>query len=268
MPTPIFLDTRTADLATAKGHTADAASAAVDNLLTDRRSEFARSSGDVTTFFCNFELDVSTTINAMALFDVIGPLTVETKVQFRGASSEANLTASPTFDSTATIIPVTADGVRHAVWYSETGYSVAFVRVDVTFTGTAQVLGASRVMFGGAWAPERKVQYGSGLVTPGSRTEVIETDSGGQFLRHLSRRRAAEPGLVLTEDEYGDDIWEIYAYAGTNRPLMYCQDASVWQSDPEYASKQLLYGRIVDTGMVTAEGYDYHVVSIPLEEYT
>jgi hypothetical protein len=267
---PIFIRAGYTDAATIDSSTTSAASAPASNLLTDRRGEFWRTSSAVTTCFAIIDLGALKDVTGVAVIDVEGPETIETTVQIRGADTAAGCVSAPELDNGGDVVPRLVTGKRQISFYDGTTYNIRYIRIDISFSGTAQVLGAGRVMIDDAYVPGNFLSPDSRIVTPGSASDVTETDAGGEFIRHLYTRAVAEPVMLFSRDEYhGDDgLWDLLAFTGTNRPLVFVQDAQLdYGANSTRLSKGILYGRITEQNGVRYEFGDEYGVGLPMTEY-
>ncbi len=257
LETAAFLQAGYTDDASIGSKTAEAASAPASNLLSDRRGEFYRTSAAVTSFFVTIDLGALKDVSAVGIIDIIGPSTIATSCQIRGADTEATTVSAPEFDSTLVVVPRLVNNKRQMSFYDGTTYNVRWVRVDVSFSGSAEVMGAGRIMIDDAYVPANYVGEDSQVPTPGSATAVTETEAGGVFLRHLHGRSTAEPSLMFSRAEYDDDLWDLLAFTGTNRPLLYIHDAHLsYSANATRVSKGILYARLEEQNGVRSEFAD------------
>ena len=266
---PIFIPASYADGATVLTATTAAATAGPELMFKDRRSEFYRTQDAVATVSANIDLGQNRSITSLAVLDIEGPANLEIKLSAYAADSEAALTAGPRDELAVLIlIPLLVDNSRHFLYWSETPINRRYLRIVVQHTGNpVQQMGWSRVMLGGEWRPEEGISVGSGLVTPGSASEVTEAVSGSRFVRHLYRRRRASPSFEVEDEAYLGDLWDLLAFSGSNRPLYYCQDASVDITNQLELNKQSVYGLVPDQSLVTARFARQYEVGFDLEEF-
>lgn len=175
----ILIDSQWTDVATTLSHAAAGANAGPENTLTDRRGEFYRTEDIANGAFINYDLSLIRPITAVAVFDVFAPLTVEHDVRMFAADSEAALSAGPRDTIADVVVLPTVDGFRHLVAFSATPFNRRFLRVAVEDSaggaGTQQI-GWSKIRVGGALRFAPGALVGSGAVTPGSESEVTETE--------------------------------------------------------------------------------------------
>lgn len=268
----IFIDSQWTDAATVETTTTAGSGAPGSNILTDRRGEFFRSSTTTTLAFANVDLGQTRSITSLAVIDVFGPTASEVKVTVYTAASEAALTAGPRDTLVnAVVVPLTVDNGRHLVYYNTTASSQRWMRVEISNADGGSTLGFGKLRVGGEVAPDPNILIGSGLVTPGSASEVTETEAGSQFVRHLYTRRMAAPQLLIHEDAYLDDFWNMLAFTGSNRPLVYAQDASLnisVQAEQIKSQQQLIYGRLPTPSGIQSQFASYSSLTLEIEEWT
>lgn len=280
----IFAGVGWTDTAVVGNSTASGTNAEPDQLLTDRRSEFWRTAANENFAFANIDLGVTRPITTVALFDVFGPTDIDLRVSIRLAATEAELTSGPFFEPLNDVdAPVLADGSRqimHSNLMDGTPQrNERWVRVQIAHFGTAtQPLGASRLIVAGPgsqYTPDCGVAVGSDVVTPTSRSDVTETDSGSVFVRHLYTRRIASPQLRMQKDaSYLDPsgLWDLLAFAGSNRPILFAQEADLdytaSAANAERVSKQMLYGRLPNPDGIRAESANHRSITLDMEEWT
>lgn len=273
--------------ATTGNSTASGTNAGPDNLLTDRRSEFWRTANPVTIAFANIDLGQTRPINSVAVMDIVAPTDLSESVEcrIRVADVEADLgTANDTILADGNVVPVLADGTRQFLYTGEMAgvapVSARWVRVSIIVTPgvITQQLGASRVIIAGPgseYVPDHGVSVGSEVVTPSSKSDVTETDSGSVFVRNLFTRRVAAPQLRFQKDaSYLDPggLWDLLAFAGSNRPIVFAQEADLDYeasvANAERISKQMLYGRVPNPDGARAESANHRSVTLDMEEWT
>lgn len=251
------------------GTTTGATGAEGSNLLTDRRSEFYRTLNSVATATVTIDLQQDREVDHISLLDIVGPTSIEMSVRAWVSDQEFGGTPIQVADH---VVPAAVDGGRHFSVYLPEAITNRWIRMSIYHLGAAQQqLGASRVMVGGAWAPQRSMLQGSGVVTPGSASDVTETESGGRFIRHLYTRRRARPVLEATREEQIGPFWDLVGYCGTNRPIVFVQSADLDANDVELAlqlNKGLVYGTLPDTDTARAEYFDGFSLTLELEEWT
>jgi len=84
--------------------------------------------------------------------------------RIRTADTEANLTASPTHDSTAITLRASSNMTSFSRWpgyyYVSAGLTNRWVRIDVTSTAADGYFSAGRLRIDNAWVPSRNINYG------------------------------------------------------------------------------------------------------------
>lgn len=270
----ILIDSQWTDEAIVLNNTLAGASSGPANTLTDRRGEFYRTQNDVNVAFIDYDLGQVRPISSAAVFDAFAPPTVEHEIRVFAANTEAELSTGPR-DTIAdvTVIP-TIDGFRHLVAWHPTPFNRQFVRVVVADKagGTAtQPIGWSKIRLGGEFRPAPGVLIGSGLVTPGSQSDVTETEAGSQFVRHLFTRRIASPQFNLDSGQALGQLWDLLAFTGSNRPIVYAGDISLDITDPnqqQLSAKQLIYGRFPNPSGYSAQSANRRTITLDIEEWT
>lgn len=269
------------DAAVVGNSTASGTNAPAENLLTDRRSEFWRTSSNVNFAFAHFDLGEIQPVNTVGLIDVFGPSTEDVLVTVWVADTEAELTTGPRtsfgFDH---LVPLLADGSRQflhsRLMSGASPVNARWVRIVVEHGTTAvQPLGASRLVVGGPgseFIPPHGVLVGSDVVTPSSRSEVTETDAGSVFVRHLYTRRTAGPRITFDRDTYLGDLWDLLAFSGSNRPILFAQQADLDYGaatlNAQQVSKQMIYGRLPNPNGIRGEFATHSTLTLELEEWT
>lgn len=268
----VFCDVGWTDGATICAGNGGATNAEQENILTDRRSEFWRTPNNLTNAAIHVDLGQVRPIQFIAVMDVFGPVGAEMQVRFDLADACTGGTIVVVANNL--IAATAADGGRHAFWFDEGTQGFQFVNVRLSHTATAQPLGFSRVVIGGPgtlWVPDPGMLVGSGVVTPGSASEVTETEAGGRFIRPLFTRRRARPVLEVSRDQYIGPFWDIAGFSGSNRPVMFIQDTT-----PDFtiaaqaleANKGMLYGPLPDLDAARVEFHDGYAINLDLEEWT
>lgn len=270
----ILIDSQWTDVTTTLNHTGAGANSGPENTLTDRRGEFYRTANNVNVAFVNYDLGQVRAITSVAVFDAFAPLTVEHEVRVFAADSEAEL-GTGTRDTIAdVVVPPTVDGFRHLIAWSATPFNRRFLRVvvaDPAGGSATQQLGFSKVRVGGEFRPSPGALVGSNLVTPGSESEVTETEAGSQFIRHLFTRRTASVSLDLDFAQANGRLWDLLAFSGSNRPVVYAQDISLDitdQAQQVLSQKQLIYGRFPNPSGYRAESGGRAAITLDIEEWT
>lgn len=280
----IFAGVGWTDTAAIGNSTASGGNAGADNMLTDRRSEFWRTAANENFAFTNIDLGETRPITTVALMDIFGPTDVDLRVSIRLAETEPELAAGPFFQPlNDVVVPALSDGTRQAMHSNlmdgTPQRNERWVRVQLAHLGTAtQPLGASRLIVAGPgmqYVPDCGVAVGSDVVTPSSKSDVTETDSGSVFVRHLYTRRIAAPQLRMQKDaSYLDPggLWDLLAFSGSNRPILFAQEADLdytaSTANAERVSKQMLYGRLPNPDGIRAESGLHRSVTLDLEEWT
>lgn len=270
----ILIDSQWTDVATTLSNTAAGANSGPENTLTDRRGEFFRTASNANFAFINYDLGLVRAITSVVVMDAVAPLTVEHEVRVFAADSEAALTAGPRDTIASVTVLPTVDGFRHLVAWSATPFNRRFLRVvlaDPALGAATQQLGWSKIRVGGEFRPDPGALVGSDLVTPGSESEVTETEAGSQFVRHLFTRRRASVSLNLDSPQVNGQLYDLLAFTGSNRPVVYAQDVSLDITDPptqQLSAKQLIYGRFPNPQGYRAESGGRATITLDIEEWT
>lgn len=272
---PVFVSMELTDAATAFDDTPTGADAGSENLLTDDRSEFWRTQGDVTLAVCRIDLGGPRLIEHVALLDVHVPgvfFTTLPVVEVLVGNDGTNFT---TWRSATRSLA--ADGGAHVVFTRASGDAAVtnrWLQIQMSFGGSAAQIGASRLVVGGGYSPPFGISMGSGLVTPSSDAEIEATEVGTDVVRHLTYRRVAEPAIIVPKSDYDADFWGLLGFSGRRRPILYVQDYdtdvngldSSDLADSLILNQQLVYGRQSGDSPIAATFAKHYEYTVELRE--
>lgn len=240
----------------------EAAGMEVEYLQTDQPSERWRSAG-LSNLYIEVDLGAAQAINALILHD--HNLTSAATWRIRGATSQANLTAAPGYDTGATFIsvwpatgrPVTAGAKGWAGplfsmhWLLDGGpgaQTYRWWRIDLADAANPDgYVEAGRLIVDDAWQSSEAMEYDWSLTplddSPKERTE------GGQIYPTPRPRswRLAFTLSFLDEDEAYDNALAIAHGHGVSKPLFILRDPEA----TKHLHKQFVYGLVADLQPVT-----------------
>lgn len=198
----------------------------VTQLQVQQPRDYFRSSGN-TDFFLTVDLGTAVAVNVIALLYTNADSSTQWRI--RGATSEANLTASPGYDSTVEDHWPDADlstwDRTHAVKLLATPQSYRWWRIDISGLSGLSYYQAGRLYIDAAFNPARTVDIGA---TIGGIDMSLRAESqGATFLRQRKQKRTLEVSLsVRTESEAYNDHLDLRRRIGLGGDLLVCLDAS------------------------------------------
>jgi len=214
------------------------------NLLTAGLTEIWRPNA-VTGVYLVIDLGAAYAVAIIALINT--NLTSAATWQIRGATSEANLTAAPGYDSgSVTAWPAGAGvairGYVDPVHIPSAAQSYRWWRIDLTDAANPDgYLQAGRLVMTKAVEPARNFDRGRGvyIVDP----SVIRRTRGGQgAARSETIRRGLEFGLSgLSKAEALGSLFDLEWLAGSTREIAVCLEPD----DPDYHHLHFIWGRLV-----------------------
>lgn len=166
--------------------------------------------------------------------------------RIRAAASEANLTASPGYDSGSVAAwPETGMATDwpavNLIHWLTAAQTFQWWRIDLADAGNpAGYLQAGRVYVAAAWQPTRNLQRGWSI-EPQDESETFRAQGGQEYDEIRPQRRIAKFRLAfLSEDELYDNVFEIDRRQGRTGDVFVMRD-------PTHAShlhKQSVYGTL------------------------
>jgi len=163
--------------------------------------------------------------------------------QVRAADTEANLTASPGYDSGSVTFRVPGDDDtwdrHHGFLFLSTTQAYRWIRIALAL-GTGADLEAGRLIIGDFYQPSVNDSYGRrfGVSDPSTTSR---TDGGGLISDERSRFLNATVTLDFQSeaDVYGS-LFEIRRLRGTSKDILLVLDPD----EDTYLMQQMIYGRI------------------------
>lgn len=213
-----------------------------DNLQTDQPGEVWRTS-DLTDLYLEIDFGAAQDVTLIAL--LFHNLTSSATWRVRGATTQANLTASPGYDSTPMAAwnanwPSDTDPV-HALLHLSAAESYQFWRIDITDGGNPDgYIEAGRVILDDAWQlpAGKNIDYGwdMGIEDP----SPVARGKGGQRYpeAHAATRVLRCRMSYLSEDEMYDDYYEIQRRRGGVQPVLAIRDPEAGK----HLLRQSVYG--------------------------
>lgn len=220
------------------------------NLQRDQPTDVARFSSLAP--YLVIDLGAVTAFNLIAL--LFTNLQQAATWRIRTADTEANLTASPTYDSTAvTASPWdTAADRRHAFKFLAAGWSNRWLRIDLDDTGNADgVIDIGRLCIANAYQSTRNITYG---VSYGfTDTSQRDRSSAGNT---IVNRQGIIPTLAFdirldNEAEYYANTYRIQQACGGSRPVLVI-------TEPNHATlahEKIYYGLLSPTVRTVNDAY-------------
>lgn len=192
------------------------------NLLAPRVSQAWRSAG--ASGFVSFNYAISHAVQLLALLYHTGVTTAT--IRWRAATSEANLTASPVFDSGIQNLNPNPDHVgswprRHSAIFLSAAVTAAWWRFD--FANLASPIEAGRVAIAGVYQPGRGIDYGDTLQTI-DRSTRRTARSGANHVVPGGRYREVNFQLsALSRQELLDDVGDLERNLARTTALVWCR---------------------------------------------
>lgn len=187
--------------------------------------------------------------------------------RIRAASSEANLTSSPLYDSgsldiwTSSTDRDTWDRI-HALHWMDSPVSARYWRIDVSSTSPDSVFTIGRLYLSNAYQPSRNVRYG---LTTGTVEQIRRTESllGNVFPRPSAKRQAMDFALEhLTRDEMLGSLYRIQRSRGVSSDVLVILDPD----ETEYLMELTCYGLFKDLSRIEIPTVNVYKTSLSLEE--
>ena len=195
----------------------------VSNLLDMQLSQVWRSTS--TTASLTLNLGSTQSLNFFALLG--GNATATATVRIRTANSEANLTASPSYDSTAQSFYT---GVQYAkknfIWFvPSASISNSWVLIDIVDTSNAAgYIELGRVYVANAWQPTKNIVFDWSLSWRDDSPR-FKTLGNNTFVTAKPRYRVLECSLeYLTEFEMYTNAFEIDRTRGSSSDILVLVD--------------------------------------------
>lgn len=235
----LFTDFTITDGATVLDSSGAVAAFPVSNLHVSLPSDVWRAP-DLTAQYIEWDLGAAETINVISL--LYTNLEESTTWRIRAATSQANLTAAPGYDS-GTIGMKEVDYLTfprsHSYQYESAGKNYRYWRIDVGAQGTNQFQ-AGRVLFGAQVATTYTTASWS--VQLADDSEIIRVESGGSYALSGGKYRIVNfaYNYLTFAETHGDGLFDIDRAAGRQGDVMVVRDPA----DDSYIMHDLIYGRL------------------------
>lgn len=184
--------------------------------------------------------------------------------RIRGATSQANLTASPTYDS-GSVLMLDADtpsdfSPKHSIHYLSTPQSLQWWRIDMTIAGS--FFRAGRWYVTKAWQPTVNIAYDWGI-TFIDNSPKVRSRSNSLFPDHREPFRLMEVRLRLqSEDDLYNNIYELERLRGASRDIF----ASIDPAKTDHLLRQSVYGALTDIRPIINPNFNVYSTRLNIEE--
>jgi hypothetical protein len=197
-------------------------------------------SSNLTSLYFEVDLGSAQAINLVAL--LFTNLTAAATWQVRGATSQANLTAAPGYNSGAISFraeTASAETRLHGYLFLSTAQNYRYWRVDLTDAANpATFVNAGRLVISSAWQSSRFQRKGEAITV--TDTSKITRMTGGQAIPTpypvLMGRDFTIP--YLTEDEMYAQVYELARLRGTSKEALVIMDPAA----TTHQQKKMIYG--------------------------
>lgn len=253
------------------------------NMLNDRKSRVARSTGVNWSFEVNFSVD--TLVKAVALaFTNLTPLATMRVRGYASSSATVGVTTA-LFDVTAALCcpaklsTVRQDGLSNPALFGVNGFSQGYhsyavrwfeggtvrkIAIDISdSTNPAGYLEASRLIMGTYWSPQYNPDYGLQMVTQDT-SKSERTDGSDSLTDRGIRFKRMSMNLSQMQSADREAFYDLLALHGTSRPLF----ISVFPEDSEPRKEQqyMVYGKFSQMSSITVPTYNRYNFPIEIEE--
>lgn len=221
---------------------------------------------DLSQAWIQADLGASTAINLIAPLYVSATNTATWRV--RAADTEADLTATPSYDS-GVLSLAGASGLTHresrvhGQLYLATAQTARYWRVDFYDTSNAAgCLDIGALVIDNAFQPTQNISYGwsIGLVDPSTKARSV---SG-----HVSvvYRKKYLSGQLSLECQDKAAIWSLFTLdqkVGKTEPVLVIRDP---EEDEEYRQQQTIYGILSELSPIVNDHYQLYSKRYDIEE--
>lgn len=254
------------DAATLEDSSAVAANYPLSNLLTIQPGEKTRFS-DPSAAYVVVDLGAARAVDFVAL--IAHNASASGTWRVRGATSEANLTASPGYDSTAGVDLWPSSGkpdadVQHSFLRLGSAQTYRWWRVDVADAGNADgYFQLGRLMIAGAWAPSVNYSFGAGIgwLDP---SPVDQGVAGHLFpLEREKHRVFTLPFQFQTKADCLDGAYELQRKRGASKDVFVVLDSA----ETTYLHTAMVHGLMAGTAApFTNDFFQRYSFSLRIEE--
>ena len=244
-----------------------AASLPAANLQTLQPGEVARWTS-LATIAADIDLVAAAAVNVVALGPHNGTSAATWRV--RGATSQANLTAAPGYDSgsgsmwPATGRPSGYDGVKlWSLLYLSAAQSFRWWRFDVADAANPDgYFEAGRWIVDAAWQPAKNLRYGWGVGWD-DPSEIVRAIGGQAWPVPRSRARVLEFTLgSMSEDEMMANAYEIARKRGKAKDVLVARDPAA----TTHLHRQMIYGLMAELPPLVNRTFNLYETGYRLEE--
>lgn len=254
------------DGATLAASSALAANYPLSNLLTIQPGERARFSTPAAAYV-EIDLGSAKAVTFAGLLGHNGSATGEWRV--RGATSQANLTSSPGYDSGSggtSLYPTSGKydaDIQHS-FMSFASQSYRWWRIDVDDTSNADgYFQAGRIILANAWSPEINFSFGMGIgwIDPSPTEQSV---AGHLYpLERPKHRVFTIPFQFQTEADMLGGLYEIERTRGASKDIFVVLD----KDDDAQLHRRMLHGLMVGTtAPISLEFFRRYSTSLRVEE--
>jgi hypothetical protein len=187
--------------------------------------------------------------------------------RIRAATSQANLTASPGYDS-GTIAMLSSSDLanwndRLALKWLATAQSFRWWRIDITDAGNPDgYFRAGRLYIASAWQAMLGLQYDWGLGFIDDSPKLVS--EGGQVWIDERRRRRNVRGTISlkSEDEAYSNVFDLMRLRGSARDILLIRDPNA----TTHLHRQTIYGRLLQLQPIVNPYHDFFTWQFEVEE--
>lgn len=220
----------------------------VTNLLDRQPSKIWRTTSLSNTYF---EIDLASATSINFVYLGYTNLTESATWQVRGATSQANLTASPGYNSGAVSFwPQTGlddwDFTSAFIDLIDSAQSYRWWRVDLSDgSNPAAYVEAGRLMLGGAFRFEKNLKFDNGVQWLPARPDSARALSGAQYVEVGNVYRKVDFRVEnWTQTAAFRDLFDLQRRNGIAEPVVYVRDSAATTEIMEH----LIYGTFSELG--------------------
>jgi hypothetical protein len=235
------------------------------NLQTMQPGEVCRFT-DLSGMMVIADLGATTAVNLIALIN--HNLTSAATWRIRAADTEANLTASPGYDSGDVTVwtlagkPASATQFLSLAFYA-TAKSYRWWRIDITDAANPDgFVDLGRLYIDAAFQPSRNLAYGWGvqIIDP----SVQDQSLGGQtYVTERDVYRVLSFSLpYLTEDEAYEDAYELFRARGIKKDVLAIRNPDA----TTHLHRQSVYGLLLESPPIVNSKFNIHEAPFKVKE--